>query len=47
MPELNFGQMRREVLRVNDGRTKVLSLTKTDGTMISPREILKRLREAA
>ncbi len=47
VPELNFGQMRREVLRVNDGRTKVLSLTKTDGTMISPREILKRLREAA
>lgn len=47
VPELNFGQMRREVLRVNDGRTKVLSLTKTDGTMITPNEILKRLREAA
>ncbi len=47
VPELNFGQMRREVLRVNDGRTKVLSLTKTDGTMITPNEILNRLREAA
>jgi 2-oxoglutarate ferredoxin oxidoreductase subunit alpha len=47
MPELNFGQMRREVLRVNDGRTKVLSLTKTDGTMITPNEILNRLREGA
>ncbi|MDQ7785503.1 MAG: 2-oxoacid:acceptor oxidoreductase subunit alpha [Desulfomonilaceae bacterium] len=47
VPELNFGQMRREVLRVNNGRTKVLGLTKTDGTMIAPDEILKRLREAA
>ncbi len=44
VPELNMGQMRREVLRVNDGRTKVLSLGKMDGTMISPEEILGRLR---
>jgi 2-oxoglutarate ferredoxin oxidoreductase subunit alpha len=45
VPELNLGQLRREVLRVNDGRTKVLGLNKMDGTMISPEEILKRLRE--
>lgn len=45
VPELNLGQLRREVLRVNDGRTKVLGLNKMDGTPISPEEILKRLRE--
>jgi len=45
VPELNLGQLRREVLRVNDGRTKVLGLNKMDGTTITPEEILKRLRE--
>jgi 2-oxoglutarate ferredoxin oxidoreductase subunit alpha len=45
VPELNLGQLKREVLRVNDGRTKVLGLNKMDGTMITPEEILKRLRE--
>jgi 2-oxoglutarate/2-oxoacid ferredoxin oxidoreductase subunit alpha len=43
--ELNLGQLRREVLRVNDGRTAVLGLNKVDGTMIAPEEILNRLRE--
>jgi 2-oxoglutarate ferredoxin oxidoreductase subunit alpha len=43
--ELNLGQLRREVLRVNDGRTTVLGLNKVDGTMITPEEILNRLRE--
>lgn len=43
--ELNLGQLRREVLRVNDGRTAVLGLNKMDGTMITPEEILDRLRE--
>ena len=43
--ELNLGQIRREVLRVNDGRTTVLGLNKVDGTMITPEEILNRLRE--
>jgi len=45
VPELNLGQLRREVLRVNDGRTKVLGLNKMDGATITPEEILKRLRE--
>lgn len=45
VPELNLGQLRREVLRVNDGRTSILGLNKMDGTMIAPEEILKRLRE--
>lgn len=43
--ELNLGQLRREVLRVNDGRTSVLGLNKVDGTMITPEEILNRLRD--
>lgn len=47
VPELNLGQLRREVLRVNEGRTRVLALNKMDGTMIAPEEILKRLREVA
>ncbi|MBM4327670.1 MAG: 2-oxoacid:acceptor oxidoreductase subunit alpha [Deltaproteobacteria bacterium] len=44
VPELNLGQLRREVLRVNDGRTAVIGLNKLDGTMITPEEILTRLR---
>jgi 2-oxoglutarate ferredoxin oxidoreductase subunit alpha len=45
VPELNLGQLRREVLRVNNGRTNVLGLSKMDGTMITPEEILDRFRE--
>lgn len=45
VPELNLGQLRREVLRVNNGRTSVLGLSKMDGTMITPTEILDRFRE--
>ena len=45
VPELNLGQVRREVLRVNDGRTNVLGLSKMDGTTITPSEILDRFRE--
>jgi 2-oxoglutarate ferredoxin oxidoreductase subunit alpha len=45
VPELNMGQIRREVLRVNDGRTQVLGLPKMSGRMITPDEILVRLRE--
>lgn len=47
VPELNLGQMRREVLRVNDGRTRVQSLGRLDGGMITPRDILDKLIEAA
>jgi 2-oxoglutarate ferredoxin oxidoreductase subunit alpha len=44
--ELNLGQMRREVLRVNDNGTRVVGLNKIDGTMIAPAEILNRVSEA-
>jgi len=46
VPELNMGQISREVKRVNDGRTQVLRHGKMDGSMITPDEILGRLREA-
>jgi 2-oxoglutarate ferredoxin oxidoreductase subunit alpha len=46
VPELNMGQISREVKRVNNGRTKVLRHSKMDGSMISPEEILSRLRSA-
>ena len=46
VPELNMGQLSREVKRVNDGRTQVLRHGKMDGSMITPDEILGRLREA-
>ena len=45
VPELNMGQVSREVKRVNDGRTQVLRHSKMDGTMITPEEILLRLKE--
>jgi 2-oxoglutarate ferredoxin oxidoreductase subunit alpha len=46
VPELNMGQISREVKRVNDGRTQVLRHGRMDGSMITPEELLGRLREA-
>jgi 2-oxoglutarate ferredoxin oxidoreductase subunit alpha len=43
VPELNMGQISREVKRVNNGRTRVIRMSKLDGTMITPLEILRRL----
>ncbi|MBI5521556.1 MAG: 2-oxoacid:acceptor oxidoreductase subunit alpha [Desulfarculus sp.] len=45
VPELNMGQISREVKRVNNGRTQVLRHGKMDGNMITPDELLNRLRE--
>jgi 2-oxoglutarate ferredoxin oxidoreductase subunit alpha len=45
VPELNLGQISREVKRVNQGRCQVVALHKVDGTMITPREILAELEE--
>jgi 2-oxoglutarate/2-oxoacid ferredoxin oxidoreductase subunit alpha len=41
VPEMNWGQISREVKRVNKGRSRVVTLNKFDGTLITPREILK------
>ncbi len=43
VPELNMGQIAREVKRVNQGRAKVETLNRIDGNLITPGEILERL----
>ncbi|HVN23753.1 MAG TPA: 2-oxoacid:acceptor oxidoreductase subunit alpha [Syntrophorhabdales bacterium] len=47
VPEMNMGQISREVKRVNQGYTRVLTLNKIDGTIITPEEILARIMEVA
>ncbi len=42
VPEMNMGQLSREVKRVN-ARTEILTLNKVDGTLITPGEILEKL----
>jgi 2-oxoglutarate ferredoxin oxidoreductase subunit alpha len=46
VPEMNMGQISREVKRVNRGTARVLTVNKVDGTIITPGEILKRIQEA-
>jgi 2-oxoglutarate ferredoxin oxidoreductase subunit alpha len=43
VPEMNMGQISREVKRVNRGVAKVITLSKVDGTIITPPEILNRM----
>jgi 2-oxoglutarate ferredoxin oxidoreductase subunit alpha len=43
VPELNMGQMSREVKRVNQGVTKIETLNRIDGNLIPPQEIVERL----
>jgi len=43
VPELNMGQMSREVKRVNQGMTRVETLNRIDGNLITPDEIMDRL----
>lgn len=43
IPELNMGQMSREVKRVNQGMTRVETINRIDGNLITPNEILTRL----
>ena len=45
VPEMNMGQLSREVKRVNPGVGKVHALNKVDGTIITPEEILNRIME--
>jgi 2-oxoglutarate ferredoxin oxidoreductase subunit alpha len=45
VPEMNMGQISREVKRVNLGKALVRRLSKVDGTMITPDEILKAIME--
>ena len=43
VPELNMGQISREVKRINQGMTRVETLNRIDGNLITPDEILVRL----
>lgn len=43
VPELNMGQMSREIKRVNQGMIRVETLNRIDGNLITPNEILQRL----
>jgi 2-oxoglutarate ferredoxin oxidoreductase subunit alpha len=43
VPELNMGQISREVKRVNQGLTRVETLNRIDGHLITPGEIVERL----
>lgn len=45
VPEMNMGQMSREVKRVNNGRAKVSTLNRVDGQIITPGQILKLLQK--
>jgi 2-oxoglutarate ferredoxin oxidoreductase subunit alpha len=47
VPEMNMGQISREVKRVNRGIAKVFTLNKVDGTIIAPPEILSRIMEVS
>ncbi|MBM4274716.1 MAG: 2-oxoacid:acceptor oxidoreductase subunit alpha [Deltaproteobacteria bacterium] len=43
VPEMNMGQMSREVKRVNQGMTRIETLNRIDGNLITPGEILEKL----
>ena len=43
VPEMNMGQIYREVKRVNQGKTRVKKYNRIDGQFITPDEILREL----
>ncbi len=43
VPELNMGQISREVKRVNNGRVQVRTINRVDGQIITPSQILKEI----
>jgi 2-oxoglutarate ferredoxin oxidoreductase subunit alpha len=45
VPEMNLGQISREVKRVVQGRARVLTVSKALGRLLTPREILEPLGE--
>ncbi len=46
VPEVNFGQMAREVERCAGGRAKTIPVTHAGGAIHHPREILEKIEEA-
>jgi 2-oxoglutarate/2-oxoacid ferredoxin oxidoreductase subunit alpha len=47
VPEMNMGQISREVKRVSGQVAKVITLNKVNGTIITPQEILNRILEVS
>ena len=47
VPELNVGQVSREVKRVNEGHAMVSTINRVDGLMITPGQILRKIREVS
>jgi 2-oxoglutarate ferredoxin oxidoreductase subunit alpha len=45
VPEMNMGQVSREVKRVNKGAAKVFALNRVDGKIITPQDIAARIKE--
>ncbi|MCK5642861.1 MAG: 2-oxoacid:acceptor oxidoreductase subunit alpha, partial [Gammaproteobacteria bacterium] len=43
VPEMNMGQIYREVLRVNAGRAEVIRVGRVDGELMTPQEIVDAL----
>jgi 2-oxoglutarate ferredoxin oxidoreductase subunit alpha len=46
VPELNLGQISREVKRVNEGKAFVVTINRVDGNLVTPDEILAKIVEA-
>jgi len=46
VPEMNMGQLSREVKRVNQGDCDILTLNRVDGCLITPAQILTSIEEA-
>ncbi|MEI6127612.1 MAG: 2-oxoacid:acceptor oxidoreductase subunit alpha [Pseudomonadota bacterium] len=43
VPEMNLGQIYREVVRVNQGKRKVRKINKINGELVTPQEILRAI----
>jgi len=47
VPEMNLGQISREVKRVSAGRAEVVTINRVDGNLITPDEILEKIMEVS
>jgi 2-oxoglutarate ferredoxin oxidoreductase subunit alpha len=45
--EMNLGQLLGEVEKACAGKTEIFSLLKVDGSIITPRDIVKKLEECS
>lgn len=45
VPEMNYGQILLEVQRLNQGNSQVYGISRTDGELVTPEEILTKIKE--